>query len=89
MKKIVPPSTTSIWAIAAIFLFANAPGAFATAQKKPTGSGQEKPDPLVNAAMKNMEAGVWSVNGTVMAKKRSSCKVFLPAKILIWRWNRA
>ena len=26
-------------------------------------------DPLVNAAMKNMESGVWSVNGTVQAKK--------------------
>ena len=38
-------------------------------QKKSAGSGQENPDPLVNAAMKNMETGVWSVNGTVMAKK--------------------
>ena len=30
---------------------------------------QENSDSLVNAAMKNMETGVWSVNGTVTAKK--------------------
>jgi hypothetical protein len=29
----------------------------------------ENADPLVNAAMKNMESGVWSVNGTVQARK--------------------
>src|SRR5947199_8936550 len=69
MKKIIPASTTWIWAIAALFVFSNAPFAFAKPQKKPTGSGQENVDPLVNAAMKNMETGVWSVNGTVTAKK--------------------
>ena len=69
MKKITPASTTWIWGIAAFFLFANAPHAFAKPQKKSVGSGQENPDPLVTAAMKNMETGVWSVNGTVQLKK--------------------
>ena len=69
MKKIIPASTSWIWAIAAFFVFSNAPHGFAKPQKKSTGSGQENPDPLVNAAMKNMETGVWSVNGTVTAKK--------------------
>lgn len=67
MKKIVPAST--IFLIAAFLLFANAFSAFAKPQKKTAGSGQENADPLVNAAMKNMETGVWSVNGTVQAKK--------------------
>jgi hypothetical protein len=67
MKKIVPAS--GIFLIAAFLLFANAPSAFAQPQKKAAGSGQGNPDPLVNAAMKNMETGVWSVNGTVTAKK--------------------
>jgi tetratricopeptide (TPR) repeat protein len=52
--------------IVASFLLANAPSAFAKPQKQPAGSDA---DPLVNAAMKNMESGVWSVNGTVTAKK--------------------
>ena len=69
MKKIIPASATWIWAIAALLVFANAPSAFAKPQKKPAGSAQENPDPLVNAAMKNMETGVWSVKGTVTAKK--------------------
>jgi tetratricopeptide (TPR) repeat protein len=67
MKRVTPASTISV--IAALLVFANAPSAFAKPQKKPVGSGQENPDPLVNAAMKNMESGVWSVNGTVMAIK--------------------
>ncbi len=69
MKKIIPASMSWIWAIAAILLSANAPVGFAKPQKKPAGPGQENPDSLVNAAMKNMETGVWSVNGTVTAKK--------------------
>ncbi len=69
MKRIIPASTTWIWAIAAFFVFSNAPHGFAKPQKKPAGPGQENPDSLVNAAMKNMETGVWSVNGTVTAKK--------------------
>jgi tetratricopeptide (TPR) repeat protein len=32
-------------------------------------SGQEKPDALIAAAMKNMTTGVWSVNGSVTSKK--------------------
>ena len=67
MKKIIPASTISV--IAALLVFANAPSVFAKPQKKSAGSGQENPDALVNAAMKNMETGVWSVNGTVTVKK--------------------
>jgi tetratricopeptide (TPR) repeat protein len=37
--------------------------------------------------MKNMETGVWSVNGTVMAKKTIKLQVLLQAKILIWQWE--
>ena len=55
--------------VAAFFVFSNEPHGFAKPQKKPAGSGQENADPLVNAVMKNMETGVWSVNGTVTAKK--------------------
>ena len=69
MKKIISASATWIWAIAAFFVFSNAPHGFAKPQKKSTGSAPENADPLVNAAMKNMETGVWSVNGTVTAKK--------------------
>jgi hypothetical protein len=67
VKKIIPASTLSL--VAALLVFWNAPFAFAKPQKKPAGPGQENPDPLVNAAMKNMETGVWSVKGTVTAKK--------------------
>ena len=75
MKKIIPAS--AIVVIAASFFLANAPSAFAKPQKKPAASGQENPDPLVNAAMKNMESGVWSVNGTVTAKKAIKLKGLL------------
>ena len=47
----------------------NAPAGFARPHKKSAGVARENVDPLVNAAMKNMETGVWSVNGTVTAKK--------------------
>src|SRR5882724_7146749 len=69
MEKTIPVSATWIWAIAAFFVFSNAPHAFAKPQKKSAGSGQGNFTPLVNAAMKNMESGVWSVNGTVQAGK--------------------
>src|SRR5436190_5363014 len=69
MKKIIPASATWIWAITAFFVFSNAPHAFAKPQKKPAGSSQENVGPLVSAAMKDMESGVWSVKGTVMATK--------------------
>ena len=65
MKRIIASRT--IFVIAAFLLFANAPVTFAKPQKKLDGPAQETPDPLVNAAMKNMETGVWSVNGTVTA----------------------
>ena len=67
MKKIIPATTISV--IATSFFLANAFSLFGKPQKKEAGSGQETADPLVNAAMKNMESGVWSVNGTVTAKK--------------------
>jgi len=67
VKKIIPATTISV--IATSFFFANAFSAFGKPPKKETGSDQETADPLVNAAMKNMESGVWSVNGTVTAKK--------------------
>ncbi|HEV8419703.1 MAG TPA: hypothetical protein VGQ43_13280, partial [Candidatus Udaeobacter sp.] len=67
MKRIIASST--IFVIAAFLLLANAPSAFAKPQKKTVESSQENLDPLVNAAMKNMETGVWSVNGTVTARK--------------------
>jgi hypothetical protein len=56
-------------AVAAVSLLSTASIAFAGAQKKSTKSIQANPDPLVNAALKNMETGVWSVNGTVSFKK--------------------
>ena len=67
VKKIIPPSTVLV--IVASLVFVNAPSAFAKPQKKPADSSQENVDPLVNGAMKNMESGVWSVRGTVQAKK--------------------
>ena len=67
MKKIGPAITVSL--VTALLVFANTPSAVAKPQKKPTGSGQQNVDPLVNAAMKNMETGVWSVDGTVSVKK--------------------
>jgi tetratricopeptide (TPR) repeat protein len=67
VKKIITSST--IFVVTAFLAFANAFSAFAKPQKEPAGSAQQKIDPLVNAAMKNMETGVWSVNGTVTAKK--------------------
>jgi len=56
-------------AFPAVSLFATASIAFTGAQKKSTKSIQANPDPLLNAAMKNMETGVWSVDGTVSFKK--------------------
>jgi hypothetical protein len=67
VKKIILAGTISV--IVASFFLANEPSTFARPQKKPAGSSQENVDSLVNAAMKNMESGVWSVNGTVQAKK--------------------
>jgi tetratricopeptide (TPR) repeat protein len=68
VKKIIPARTISV--IAASFFLANAPFGFAKPQKKPAGSSHENVEPLVSAAMKNMESGVWSVKGTVQAGKR-------------------
>ncbi|MFL6504906.1 MAG: tetratricopeptide repeat protein [Candidatus Udaeobacter sp.] len=67
MKKIITSST--IFVITGFIVIANAPSGFGKPQKKSAGSAQENPDSLVNVAMKNMETGVWSVKGTVTAKK--------------------
>ena len=67
MKQIIPPRTISL--IAALVVFATAHPAFAKPQKKSTESSQENAAPLVKAAMKNMETGVWSVKGSVQTKK--------------------
>ena len=78
VKRIIPAGTISV--IAASFFLANAPLAFAKPQKKPAEPSQENADPLVNAAMKNMETGVWSVNGTVQAKKTIKLQGLLAGK---------
>ena len=55
MKKIILAG--SLPAVVASFLLANAPSVFAKPKKKPAGSRLENANPLVNAAMKNMESG--------------------------------
>ena len=67
MKKIIPPGRVLL--AVAFLVICDAPGAFAKPQKKPTGSSQESVDSLIDAAMKNMETGAWSVNGTVKSTK--------------------
>ena len=67
VKKTITSST--IFVLTAFLVFANAPSGFGKPETKSAGSAQENSDPLVNAAMKKMETGVWSVKGTVTAKK--------------------
>jgi len=67
VKKIIAARRISV--LAASFFLANAPSGFAKPQKKPAGSSHENVEPLVSAAMKNMESGVWSVKGTVQVGK--------------------
>ena len=55
--------------VALVILFGATSIAFAGAKRKSTKSDQANPDPLVTAAMKNMETGVWSVNGTVTLRE--------------------
>src|SRR5215471_3620155 len=62
-------SVTWMWMVAAFLFLASESAYMAEAQKMSTASGQEKPDALLAAAMKNMSTGVWSVNGTVTFKK--------------------
>jgi tetratricopeptide (TPR) repeat protein len=75
VRRITAVSTVSL--VAALLVIADAPSAFAKPRKQPTGSGRENADPLVNVALKNMETGVWSVNGTLMAKKTIKLKGLL------------
>ena len=67
MKKIIPART--ILVIAASFFLANAPSGFAKPQKKSAESSQENVAPLLKAAMKNMDTGVWSVTGTITLER--------------------
>ena len=67
MKKIIAARTISL--AAALLVFADAHSTFAKPQMKSAESSQENAAPLVKAAMKNMETGVWSVNGTVQTKR--------------------
>ncbi len=69
MRTIITGSASWLSPIAALILLASGPAGFARPQKKSAGVARENIDPLVNAAMKNMETGVWSVKGTVTAKK--------------------
>jgi tetratricopeptide (TPR) repeat protein len=67
VKKIITAGTISV--VVASFFLAGAPFAFGKPPKKSAASAQENSAPLVNAALKNMENGVWSVKGTVQAGK--------------------
>jgi tetratricopeptide (TPR) repeat protein len=67
VKKIISASTVLL--AAALLVFCNGSSVFAKPQKKSAGAGQENSNSLVTAAIKNMESGVWSVNGTVEANK--------------------
>jgi tetratricopeptide (TPR) repeat protein len=55
-------------AVAAVILFTSVSGVFGRPQKKSAGPSQANVDPILNAALKNMETGVWLVNGTVTSK---------------------
>jgi hypothetical protein len=79
MKKIKSKTVISRWIFAA-FLMTSASVGFAESQKKSAATNQEKPDALLAAAMKNMETGVWSVNGTVTAKKPIKMRGLLSGK---------
>jgi tetratricopeptide (TPR) repeat protein len=67
MKKIIPPGRVLL--AAALLVICNVRGASVKPQKKSGESSQENAVPLVKAAMKNMETGVWSVKGTVETKR--------------------
>lgn len=69
MKSIPHGNSIGIVQLVALVLLANPSVGLAKPQNKSAKSGQESPDPLLNAALKNMETGVWSVKGTVTAQK--------------------
>jgi tetratricopeptide (TPR) repeat protein len=69
MKRTVLLNSSCVAPVAALALLASASAVFAKAPKKSSTATEGKPDALLSAAMKNMETGVWSVNGTVTAKK--------------------
>ena len=69
MKKIIPVSATWMWMLFAVFLFASVSIGFGKPQRNSATSAQEKPQALLSVAMKKMETGVWSVNGTVTLEK--------------------
>jgi len=79
MKKTIPVSATLDLGDCCIFVFSNAPFAFAK-HKEPAGPAG-KPGPARNAPMKNMET-VWSVEPPCHSKKPiQAAKDFFPAKI--------
>ncbi|HEU0273548.1 MAG TPA: tetratricopeptide repeat protein [Candidatus Udaeobacter sp.] len=65
MKKIPAGNKTLITQLATFVVLANSSVGFAQAQNKSTASV----DTLLGGALNNMSSGVWSVNGTVTAKK--------------------
>jgi hypothetical protein len=67
--KIVVAGSAQKLAFVALCLFTSTSIDSAGAQKKSTTSGEGKADAVLAAAMKNMETGAWSVNGTVTFKK--------------------
>jgi hypothetical protein len=69
MKKIIHLNGTWIPAATALLLLTAASVGSAEVQKKSAASSQTNSDALLAAAIKNMSAGVWSVNGTVSFKK--------------------
>ena len=69
MKTTAPVGPTWMATVAALILLGSASISFGKPQKNSATSAQEKPDALLSAAMKKMETGVWSVNGTVTSKK--------------------
>jgi tetratricopeptide (TPR) repeat protein len=69
MENIPRVNATWMVQLVALVLLANPSVGLAKPQNKSAKSGQESPDPLLNAALKNMETGVWSVKGTVTAQK--------------------
>jgi tetratricopeptide (TPR) repeat protein len=69
MKRSPPASASWTWLVVALLLLASASAGYPKVQKKSAPSTQDKPQALLSAAMKKMETGVWSVNGTATVKK--------------------
>jgi tetratricopeptide (TPR) repeat protein len=68
-SRLIAIGSASITAVAAFILLGSASVGLGKPQKHSTTPTQEKADALLAAAMKKMETGVWSVNGTASVKK--------------------